>query len=514
MNLAVRRHLFVGLIIILATMFALGACGQTTIQQQASSSASQQVQSVSAVSSEQDVAASSKVDNAEASAATSTSEAGAASSSSNTTPAEADASAAEQADYHNPGDGYMLQQVLVLSRHNIRAPLSTNGSALAQATTHDWIEWTANPSELTLRGGALETTMGQYFREWLEMEELIPQNWDPGENEARFYANAKQRTIATAQYFSSGMLPVANVPIETHAEYDAMDPVFLPGFSFLSDSYEAAASEQIAAMGGADGMAGVAAGLQDNFELLANVTDYESSPGVASGELAPFDTSDTQVTLELGEEPSMTGSLKTACSLADALVLQYYEAEDSSRAAFGRELSLEEWTAISEIKDVYGDVLFTAPLVASNVAHPLLAEIASELDAHEQGRVFTFLCGHDSNLASVLSALGAEEYELPDTIEKKTPIGAKLVLERWADEGGAQYCRLRLLYQSTEQLRNLALLTDGVAPVSFDLSLEGISKNTDGLYAYEDVRSRLQEAVDSYDDLVEEYGDSALAEAA
>ena len=83
-----------------------------------------------------------------------------------------------------------------------------------------------------------------------------------------------------------------------------------------------------------------------------------------------------------------------------------------------------------------------------------------------------------------------------------------------ADEGGAQYCRLRLLYQSTEQLRNLALLTDGVAPVSFDLSLEGISKNTDGLYAYEDVRSRLQEAVDSYDDLVEEYGDSALAEAA
>ena len=40
----------------------------------------------------------------------------------------------------------------------------------------------------------------------------------------RFYANAKQRTIATAQYFSSGYLPVANIDIYTNQEYDKMDP--------------------------------------------------------------------------------------------------------------------------------------------------------------------------------------------------------------------------------------------------------------------------------------------------
>ena len=69
------------------------------------------------------------------------------------------------------------------------------------------------------------------------------------------------------------------------------------------------------------------------------------------------------------------------------------------------------------MKDVYGDVLFAAPIVAVNVAHPLLVYINDELNADK--RKFTFLCGHDSNIASVGAALGIEPYSLPNTIEKK-----------------------------------------------------------------------------------------------
>ena len=65
-------------------------------------------------------------------------------------------------------DGYQLKEVVVLSRHNIRAPLSTKGSVLDSATPHTWYEWSSNASELSLRGGLLETAMGQYFRKWLE----------------------------------------------------------------------------------------------------------------------------------------------------------------------------------------------------------------------------------------------------------------------------------------------------------------------------------------------------------
>ena len=76
-----------------------------------------------------------------------------------------------------------------------------------------------------------------------------------------------------------------------------------------------------------------------------------------------------------------------------------------------------EWEQVAKVKDVYGDVLFTAPSVAVNVAHPLLAEMNKELKT--DGRKFTFLCGHDSNIASVLAALDVEEYELPNSIEKR-----------------------------------------------------------------------------------------------
>ena len=86
-----------------------------------------------------------------------------------------------------------------MSRHNIRSPLSTNGSTLSQITSHKWHKWSAAPSELTLKGGILETMMGQYFRQWVVREGLMTENYLPKDGEIRVYANSMQRTIATAQ---------------------------------------------------------------------------------------------------------------------------------------------------------------------------------------------------------------------------------------------------------------------------------------------------------------------------
>ena len=59
---------------------------------------------------------------------------------------------------------YKLDRVTVLSRHNIRSPLSGSGSLLSDITPHAWFQWTSNPSELSVRGGVLEAIMGQYFQ--------------------------------------------------------------------------------------------------------------------------------------------------------------------------------------------------------------------------------------------------------------------------------------------------------------------------------------------------------------
>lgn len=384
---------------------------------------------------------------------------------------------------------YTLKQVVVLSRHNIRSPLSGRRSTLQRITPHEWYQWSSAPSELSLRGGALETMMGQYFRKWLVSEGLMQENEIPAEGTMRFYANSLQRTIATAQYFSSGMLPVANVRIEHHCPLDKMDSVFAPQITDDNEAFKILAQQQIIAMGGEKGMLGIGEKMAENYKVLERVLDMNQSKACLEGDTCHFRTDDAHVYLVKYREPGMGGSMRLACQAADALVLQYYEEPDAVKAAFGHVLTWKDWESISAIKDWYGDVLFTAPVVARQVARPLLRTMLEELQ--NDSRKFTFLCGHDSNIGSVLASLEAEEYSLPGTIEKKTPIGCKLVIEKWVDAKGKPYVALNLVYQSTEQLRNMTLLDLDNPPMIYPIRLKGLNANNDGLYPFDELTDRL-----------------------
>lgn len=394
---------------------------------------------------------------------------------------------------------YKLKEVVILSRHNIRSPLSTNGSALSKMTPHEWTNWSSAASELTLRGGVLETEMGQFFRKWTIETGLFKDNYVPTIDEVNVYANSMQRCIATAQYFSGGFMPVANLRVNHRYVPSKMDPIFFPRLTKSTEAFRTEAMKQINAMGGKEGLVGINKSLKESYDLIAKVLDMKQSEYYKKGEIKDFVNNDTQITLELNQEPGMKGSLKNANSASDAFILQYYEEPDGMKAAFGHKLTTEDWTKIAKVKDVYGDVLFTAPIVAVNVAHPLLQYMYDELN--DKDRKFTFLCGHDSNIASVDAALGVEEYSLPNSIEKKTPIGSKLVLEKWVDAAGKAYVAVNLVYQSTDQLKQMSLLDLQHAPQVFSLKLKGLNQNTDGLYTFEDVNARFLQAIRAYDDI-------------
>ncbi len=76
------------------------------------------------------------------------------------------------AGHGRPG-GYQLQQVLIMSRHNLRAPLANNGSVLEQSTAKAWPQWDVPGGQLTTKGGVLEVYMGHYMREWLAQQKLV-----------------------------------------------------------------------------------------------------------------------------------------------------------------------------------------------------------------------------------------------------------------------------------------------------------------------------------------------------
>lgn len=397
-------------------------------------------------------------------------------------------------------DKYKLKEAVVLSRHNIRSPLSDSKSDLGRMTPHQWTKWSAGKSELTSRGGALETMMGQYFRKWLVDAGMFPENYVPTADDLNVIANSMQRCIATAQYFTSGFMPVGGVTVNHRYTPSKMDPLFNPQLTKVTPEFVATAMEQINAMGGKKGIVGVNEAIAPNYALIQEVLDVPNSPMAKENDpkLKDFTNYNTEIVLEKWAEPSMKkgSALKDLNAASDAFILQYYEEPDSIKAGFGKNLSREDWAKIAQIKDTYQDMLFTAPIVAANVANPLIQYMYDELRSPD--RKFTFLVGHDSNLSSVLTALGVEEYELPNAIERKTPIGSKLVIEKFVGPDGKEYADLNLVYQSIDQLRNMELLSLENPPMVYPISLKGLKKNADGLYNLADLENRFEEALAAY----------------
>ena len=395
-------------------------------------------------------------------------------------------------------DGYELEQVLIISRHNIRSPLSGRGSLLGEITPHEWFAWTSNPSELSIKGGQLETAMGQFYRKYLEAKGLIPENWMPEKGEVRFYANSMQRTISTAEFFASGMLPVGNPEIEYHEEYGGVDSIFCPIVRFTSPEFEAQVMAEIN-----ENMPD----LKEAYALLEEVLDFKDSDYAKENNISAIPTDDTGFTLTVGEEIQVSGGLKIANAAVDALKLQIYEEDDIEKALFGHKMTEEQIKKICTITDAYQEACEGAPTLAKQVMGSIIAEMEKELDT--PNRKVSFLCGHDSTLTALVAALDIKEYELPGAISCKAPIGGKMVWEKYRGADGNEYIKLIMCYNTTEQLRKCGMLSMDNPPMLYELELECLQKNADGYYKYEDVIASFEEALSHEYDYVEVPMDAA-----
>ena len=406
-------------------------------------------------------------------------------------------------------DSYTLEQVVILSRHNLRAPLSSNGSVPSELTPHDWIQWSAGSSELTLKGGIEETSMGQYFRKWLDQEGLIPENSIPEAGEVRFNARDKQRCRATARYFAAGLFPLADIEVEYPGDSKGTEDFMKPVLHFYSDAYAEDATAQVAALGGDAGFDGLAEQTRDAIKLIMDVVDMQDSEAYQSGKYGDLLTDGSGYEMEADKEPNLTGAIQTAYQVCDALLLQYYEAPDAAEAAFGHALAKDDWAAIGQFMTTCLEMKHGAPLVAANITNPLLRELEAELK-NEQ-RKFSFFCAHDCTVLGTLSALGAKLDALPDSIETKAPIGVKLMFERLRDREGQVWYRVSMVYRSTDQIRSAEMLTLDNPPLKYVLSFEGVETNGDGLIAEADLFSLFDRSINVLEELEEAY---ALEDAA
>ncbi|HFK4762099.1 TPA: bifunctional glucose-1-phosphatase/inositol phosphatase [Citrobacter farmeri] len=371
-------------------------------------------------------------------------------------------------------EGYQLQQVLMMSRHNLRAPLANNGSVLEQSTPNKWPEWDVPGGQLTTKGGVLEVYMGHYMREWLAEQGMVKSGECPAPETIYTYANSLQRTVATAQFFINGAFPGCDVPVHHQEKMGTMDPTFNP---VITDDSAAFREKAVQAMEKERSQMQ----LDDSYKLLEQMINYKDSPSCKEKQQCSLTEAKDTFSANYEQEPGVSGPLKVGNSLVDAFTLQYYEGFPMDQVAWGEIKSDQQWKVLSKLKNGYQDSLFTSAEVARNVAKPLVKYIDKTL-VTEQAKApkITVLVGHDSNIASLLSALEFKPYQLHDQNER-TPIGGKIVFQRWHDtKANRDLMKIEYVYQSSDQLRNADVLTLKAPAQRVTLELKGCPIDANG----------------------------------
>lgn len=390
---------------------------------------------------------------------------------------------------------YQLEQVVIFSRHGLRAPLATPSSALGQLTSHQWPQWDTPASYLTVRGGALESYFGHYLQEWLVDNHIIAEKTCPTDQDILFYANSMQRTIATAQYLALGAFPGCMVPVYHKEKINTMDPLFSLNIQDDSEQFAQQAIESIAKTASNNGLNGLNQQLSPIYQQMEQIIDYQHSQACQDLSECHLNNLAAQITIKAGQEPAITGALRVGTSLADAFILQYYEGTPMQDIAWGGIQSKQQFEALVSIKEFYNSTVFGAPVIAKHVAKNLLTYIDNSFTQKDAAPKVTILVGHDSNVASLLAALKVEPYQLPDQFET-TPIGGKLLFERWRDSRtDKQFIKIEYIYQSTEQIINRSVLNRDNPPRKVTLHMADCPTDNQGFCDYKIFKSYLDNLV-------------------
>ena len=402
-----------------------------------------------------------------------------------------------------------LLQVTIFSRHGARVPLKDYEEDLNNLIGKDreWPKWPVVGGHLSFRGATLEYIAGEIFR-----DQYKAAGFTFDATNVYVCASPKQRTVETARAFGTGFLSGVEPEVfyrgPKNFEPKYLDPEFLPLFDYTTDpafNWDAFKAEALKEMN----EKAAKVDLADDYRFLEEVLDFPNSNYAKSSGKKQFDQEiffsvEKQTASGALAEPEIGEGcdLKKANRASDAFVLQYYEQDDSALAKYNlsKNLTHEDFVRLSAVKDIYGDVLFTAPIVAVNVSHNMLVMIKREMSV--PGRKVNFICAHDSSIASLLAALNVIPYHLDPatTIESQTPIGVKIVIEKWL-VNNEEMAKVYLAFYSSEQMRTgnpANLCGESASLQKYNLGFKGLSYAYDDYYRYSDLMAHIDNTLNLY----------------
>ncbi|WP_442976092.1 bifunctional glucose-1-phosphatase/inositol phosphatase [Rouxiella sp. T17] len=400
-----------------------------------------------------------------------------------------------------------LQQVLIFSRHSIRAPLANYNNALGNATTRTWPTWSTEGGLLTPKGGKVEEHVGHYYRLWLAKNNLLSAKGCPQPQEVFTYANSLPRTIDTAKHFLAGAFPGCELPVVNRVEVGKMDPVFNPIITATVDEkFSQGAIESTDQQAGKGGLDGLNQSLKGNYALIEKVMDFKNSKTCKEDKVCDLTSQPSKLVLTQGKEPGISGPMALGTGVSDAFMLQYYEGLPMKDVAWGQISTPEQWKQVESFKNADQKALFSSREVATNAGGPTLNFMAGVLDkdlaktedqqAAQKARV-TLMVGHDSNIAAFLSALKIKDFTLSGQYER-TPIAGAVVFQRWHDKKtNKDLMKIEYVYPTAVQIRNNSTYSLKSPMKSTVLQAEGCPIDNKGFCSAETFNQLLQQSLKS-----------------
>ncbi|HUO32870.1 MAG TPA: histidine-type phosphatase [Bryobacteraceae bacterium] len=382
-------------------------------------------------------------------------------------------------------DTTTLKQVIIFGRHGVRTPtvgpLVLNGfSALTYPVFAE-----SGQDTITQHGKTNETILGGYFRLWLTQENLLTGN--DNSDAAFVYARANNAPLIvdTAQAFVAGLLPAAQLTVNT---VPAPDPLFDPidaGVAKLDNNMAMAAVN--GRLGG--NAQSISTAYAAEFALTRAVL-FNYPVGTTPPPPTPAgktDVTTVPITITPGNStaPVTPGGLADFYYAIDPFMMEYADGMSLSNVGWGN-LNVAQ---ISQIFRVYNELLdfeYKTPYLAAVQSSNLGSHIVRTMLQAATGTATSGAVGSPSDKIVVLTAANtnlvglAGLFHLDWLVAGDQPdvaaLGGAIVFQlRQSQRTGEFIVRVAYITQTMDQLRNLTPLTLTAPPANVPVFIPGCS---------------------------------------
>lgn len=312
-----------------------------------------------------------------------------------------------------------LQQVTLIGRHSVRAPLPGEIEYAAPYVTQPWPQWDVAPSQLSEHGRRLCRNLGHWWREFycpLLQEASAPQDW------IYTRADSLQRDVDTGREWLRGMLREAAdaVEVEHHpiTEPTTYDPLFLPICSGMV-KVEGVREAMLGRMGGS--IDNAVRSIERPLELIEQVFGKTiRQPELYGGRN------------EILEDGTIHGTLYLAQIASDMFIMQYANGWPLYKVAWGR-VDHGDLLDIARTRAFVDNLLMRAPAYSRAQASNLMAHVLAGMEQRVRGEAIEGMpfgpqkrlvayFGHDTNVEAIGALLGISwiprgwvQYQAPPT---------------------------------------------------------------------------------------------------